>query len=177
MSSHSVGTFLAVLLLLGAGFLALAATTGRRRWLAHDDARTIAALVAGGATAASLYFSEVAGFVPCELCWYQRIAMYPLAVIVPIAAARRDATADIYVRVIAGVGLLIALYHVQLQAFPSQGSFCTAAAPCTASPLEVLGFATIPMMSAASFAGILALTVIPFNPLERAPDADPARDE
>lgn len=117
----------------------------------------LAAVVAVGATTGSLYFSEVAGFVPCELCWFQRIAMYPLAVVLPIAAVRNDASILRYAQVLAGIGLVIALYHSQLQAFPSQSSFCELTNPCTSSPITTLRWVTIPHMSAASFLVIGAL--------------------
>ena len=58
--------------------------------LADDAGLWIAATVALTATLGSLYFSEVAHYVPCRLCWFQRIAMYPLAVVLVIAAVRRD---------------------------------------------------------------------------------------
>ena len=56
----------------------------------HPNAMGLAWVVALLATTGSLYFSEIAGFVPCTLCWYQRIAMYPLVVILAVGAARRD---------------------------------------------------------------------------------------
>ncbi len=69
-----------------------------------DAALWIAFLVAGTATAGSLYFSEVANFVPCQLCWYQRIAMYPLAVILLVAAIRRDRSVRWYAGPLAAGG-------------------------------------------------------------------------
>ena len=69
-----------------------------------DAALWIAFLVAATATAGSLYFSEVADFVPCQLCWFQRIAMYPLAVILLVAAIRRDRGVRWYVGPLAAIG-------------------------------------------------------------------------
>jgi disulfide bond formation protein DsbB len=74
-----------------------------------------AAAVGVTATLGSLYYSEIVGFVPCTLCWYQRICMYPLAVILPIAAARGDEGVRRYVTPLAVVGAGISAYHYLVQ--------------------------------------------------------------
>ena len=71
-----------------------------------DAALWLAFLVAATATAGSLYFSEVADYVPCQLCWFQRIAMYPLAVVLLVAAIRRDRSVRWYVGPLAAIGAL-----------------------------------------------------------------------
>jgi disulfide bond formation protein DsbB len=159
MSTDAVANFFALLLVGGAvGVVALLARRGTREALT-ESALPLAALVAAGAMGGSLYFSEVADFIPCELCWFQRIAMYPLAVVLTLAAVRRDRAILPYAATLAGAGLLISLYHVQLQAFPDQGSFCELANPCSESWVEALGFMTIPQMAAIAFALVLALTI------------------
>ena len=122
-------------------------------------AMLLASLVAVGAMLGSLYFSEIRGFLPCEWCWYQRIAMYPLAVILPIAAFRRDRKIIPYALLLTAGGAGISIYHYQLQAFPSQGSSCSLNASCTYRWIEVFGFASIPMLALGSFIliGILLL--------------------
>lgn len=120
----------------------------------------LAAMLAVGATAASLYLSEVAGFIPCELCWYQRIAMYPLAALMTVAVVRRDHGGFVYATPLAVAGLGVALYHVQLQLFPNQSSFCDAANPCTSSPAKAFDLLTIPQMSAMAFALFLCLALL-----------------
>ena len=119
----------------------------------------LASLVAVGATLGSLYFSEVRGFLPCDWCWYQRIAMYPLAVILPMATFRRDRRIIPYALVFTAAGAGISIYHYQLQAFPGQGSSCSLNASCTYRWIEVFGFASIPMLALGSFVliGILLL--------------------
>jgi disulfide bond formation protein DsbB len=107
------------------------------------------------AMAGSLYFSERAGFVPCELCWYQRIAMYPLAVILPIAAFRRDRSVLPYAAVVAVIGLCVSAYHVYIQAFPDESNFCEITNPCSAKWVEAYGWITIPWMAGLSFVTIL----------------------
>lgn len=111
----------------------------------------VTALVAVGATLGSLYLSEGAGLIPCELCWLQRIAMYPLAIILPMARIRSDLAVLPYVRVLAGLGLLVSLYHVQLQLFPDQSSFCELDNPCSSTVAEAFGIFTIPQLAAGSF--------------------------
>jgi len=121
------------------------------------NAVQLAAAVAVGALVGSLGFSELAGFVPCELCWYQRAAMYPLAVILPLAAWRGCGPRLLLgVRVLALAGLAVAVYHVQLQWNPEQGSWCALANPCSSHWVKAFGFVTIPQLSALSFALILA---------------------
>lgn len=118
----------------------------------------LAAGVAIIATAGSLYLSETVGLIPCKLCWFQRIAMYPLALILPIAAFRRDHGARLYVAVLATIGAGIALYHRLIQAYPSldTGS-CSASGPSCSSPLiKQFGFVTIPYMALSAFVLILA---------------------
>jgi len=114
-------------------------------------------LVAGTATAGSLYFSEVKGFVPCELCWFQRIFMYPLALLFLVAAVTRARLPSRYVVPLAGIGLLFSVYHYQLQLFPEQETICTGVVPCIVKYVEEFGFVTIPFMAASGFAALLLL--------------------
>lgn len=114
--------------------------------------------VAATSMAGSLYYSEVAGYIPCELCWWQRIAMYPLTLVLLIAVARDDRGIRRYVGPVALVGLLISSYHYAIQTFPSlQGTVCAVDAPCTARWVEVYGFISIPFMAMCGFALIGAI--------------------
>lgn len=160
MASDTVVNFLAALLLLGAAVFLGALLAKERREAFRSGAALLASVLAVGATAASLYFSEIAGYLPCELCWYQWIAMYPLAILTVGAAVRDGRSLSPYIQMIAVLGFAIAVYHVQLQAFPDQQSFCGLTNPCTESPTKAFGAITIPQMSALSFAGIAALTTL-----------------
>jgi disulfide bond formation protein DsbB len=115
--------------------------------------------VAATATLGSLYLSEIVHLIPCTYCWYQRIAMYPLAVILFIAALRQDHGIRIYAAALAGIGAIIAAYHRLIQAYPDLdgGSSCSATVPCSAAYLEIFGFITIPYMALSGFLLILAL--------------------
>jgi disulfide bond formation protein DsbB len=119
----------------------------------------LAGAVAIAATVGSLYLSEVVHLIPCKLCWYQRIAMYPLAVLLPVAAWRKDNDFRLYAAIAAVIGLGVATWHRLMQAFPSLDSGACAAVgpPCSAPYIMEFGFVTIPYMAMSSFALILAL--------------------
>lgn len=122
----------------------------------------VAFLVALVATGGSLYYSEVADYLPCKLCWFQRICMYPLALILGVAALRRDRGVRWYALPLAGVGFAIAAYHTWLQAYPPEGgsSFCTADASCVERYVWEFGFVSLPFMAMSGFALIIALMLL-----------------
>lgn len=159
MSTETVATLFTLLLVAGlvGSLLLFVAPAARPRLVA--EAPRLAAVVAVGATLGSLYFSEWAGFVPCKLCWYQRIAMYPMAVILPIAVLRRERQIMGYSFVLAAIGLVTSSYHINLQASKSESTFCAIDDPCSAKWVEAFGFVTIPQMAAMSFFLIIMLAV------------------
>lgn len=109
------------------------------------------------ATFGSLYYSEVMHFPPCNLCWYQRIAFYPLAIILGMAVYKGDKSIIPYAAVLASVGFLFALYHVLEQYVPgfSPINLCGAGADCKNAYVSYFGFIDIPLMSAVGFLAIL----------------------
>jgi disulfide bond formation protein DsbB len=134
----------------------------RLRAALAPNALWFAWIVATVATLGSLYLSEVAHFIPCTLCWYQRIGMYPLPVILGIAAFHRDLGIRRYVVPVAAVAGFISLYHYQLERFPGQGeSFCTVQAPCTIVWIWRFHFISIPFMARSAFALIVTLLTLP----------------
>ncbi len=113
------------------------------------------------ATLGSLYYSEVAHFIPCTLCWYQRIAMYPLAIVLGIAAFRRDGGIWRYAVPLAATGLAISIYHTFIEWFPSLAAdFCSLEVPCSAAYVTEFGFVGIPFMAACGFAVIIVLLLV-----------------
>ena len=122
----------------------------------------LAFVVSAGATAGSLYFSEVADYIPCQLCWYQRIAMYPLAVITLVAAIRNDRRVAWYTVPIAAIGAVIAAYHVLIEWRPSlDAGACSAAGPaCTDVWFREFGFVTLAFMALAGFIAVMVFTVV-----------------
>ena len=120
-----------------------------------------AALVATVATAGSLYLSEGGHLVPCRLCWYQRTMMYPLAVILIVAAVRRDWSIRPYAITLALIGAAISTWHVLIEWYPSleSGSSCDPTNPCSALPLNrYAGYLSIPTMAGSAF--LLVATVL-----------------
>jgi disulfide bond formation protein DsbB len=167
-------------LVAGAGAIALAVARLAARSsppvarfvAALDDAVLwLAFLVAATATAGSLYFSEVAHFIPCNLCWYQRIAMYPLSLILLIAAIRGDHGVRWYVGPLAAAGALISTYHYLVEWHPSLegGGVCAVTAPCTLPWFREMGFVTLALMALCGFAAILVL-VVPWSPRSPLPE-------
>jgi disulfide bond formation protein DsbB len=138
---------------------------GRLEPLRDDVGRIalpLAWLVALVTTLGSLYYSKVQSFVPCELCWYQRICVYPFALILGIAAWRRDAGIRVYAIPVFAVGMAIAAYHTWIQAYPpSNGtSFCTIEAPCTTRYVWEFGFVSLPFMALSAFVGMTVLLLV-----------------
>src|SRR5215216_2101426 len=122
----------------------------------------IALLAAWVAMLGSLYFSEVAGYVPCILCWYQRILMYPLTLILAVGLLRKDANLPFFVLPFSVLGLCVASYHYLLEKtdiFDAMAT-CQASAPCTTAWINWFGFITIPFLSLIGFLTITLMTVI-----------------
>jgi disulfide bond formation protein DsbB len=121
----------------------------------------LAWIVATVTTLGSLYYSEHAGFVPCELCWYQRILMYPLVIVLGVAWIRRDAKVWMTALVFVVLGAPLSLYHWLVERVPAfaESSSCSVSVPCTAPWFEKLGFVTLAWMAMSSFLLIGALMV------------------
>lgn len=128
-----------------------------RRFVTGHGQRAMFA-VAAIAMAGSLYYSNVVGFTPCDLCWYQRIAMYPLAVLLGVTVVSRGRLEPKYIVAMAGIGLAISIYHYQLQLFPEQQEFCTSSSvSCTGKYVNQFGFVSIPFMAGSAFLTVLLL--------------------
>jgi len=126
----------------------------------REIAHWLAFVVAGTAMVGSLYFSEVADYVPCKLCWYQRIAMYSLAVILLVAAIKHDAGVTKYAIPLAVIGAGISTYHYLLEWFPSiETNVCSIDVPCTTIWFREFGFTTLSFMALSGFLLIIALMV------------------
>ncbi len=151
-----------------------------RNWM---TVLAFAAAVALVCTLGSLYLSEVEPkYPPCRYCWFQRIFMYPLAVLLPIAWFRRDRAAKWYGIALASIGGAIATYHVMLERIPAldTGS-CDPTNPCTIRWIDEWGgWITIPSMALVGFLTIIAaLAFVPARePVDEAdPDLTPNADQ
>ena len=146
----------AVLLLVGLGWLAglrkigwsvVESLEGYELWLAF--------LVSAVATGGSLFFSEIAHFVPCELCWFQRICMYPLSITTLLAGLFDDPRAARYLLPLPVVGAGVSVYHLLVEnRVVGQSNACLISAPggCATKWIEEFGYVTIPVLALTAFA-------------------------
>lgn len=167
MSLSAAQRFFSLLALIAGsgavGIVALCLTPSGRAVLARlaDSALWLAWLVAATATAGSLYFSEVQNFTPCRYCWFQRIAMYPLAVIVLVAALRRDQAARWYAVPLAAIGAAISSYHYLIEWHPQlESGACDPVVPCSVPWFREFGFVSLAFMALCGFAAVLALLLL-----------------
>jgi disulfide bond formation protein DsbB len=160
----------ALVLLIVLGFI-LSRTTpaARERWARVRDGVTpfalhVAWIVAVLATFGSLFLQYVEHFDPCEFCWFQRICMYPLSLLLGIAAFRGDLqVAKRYFIGLSSVGALLAIYHYQLEHVPNEVSVCGTGAgdvPCNVAVFNIFGFISVPFLSMAAFLLITTLLLM-----------------
>lgn len=130
----------------------------QRHWAPLFAAWLIALL----ATAGALFLGEVMGMTPCVLCWYQRIAMFPLAVILGMAVFADDRRGALYAMPFAIVGLALAVYHSALVAgwVPQWWVPCGTGPSCSQQALVIFGDIQIPWLSLAAFFAIAAALTI-----------------
>ena len=112
------------------------------------------------ATLGSLYFSEVRGYEPCELCWYQRIFMYPIVILTTVAYIQKNARIAMTTAVFACIGGCISLYHYGIQklTFLQESAPACGRVPCTGQYINWLGFITIPFLALTAFIIIAAIS-------------------
>jgi disulfide bond formation protein DsbB len=164
--THAIVSLLAVLGLIGQvlivvlALLLLVARERVRRWFWGYElwaAFVVAAIATGG----SLFLSEVAGFIPCEMCWYQRICMYPLSLLTLFAAVHGDYRFARYLLPFPVIGACVSVYHLLIEnhvvATPAQ---CAIGAGCAVKWINYFGYMTIPTLALTAFVlliGFLAL--------------------
>jgi disulfide bond formation protein DsbB len=111
-------------------------------------------LVSSVATGGSLFFSEIAGFIPCELCWYQRICMYPLTIVTLLAAIANDRRVGRYLLPLPLVGAGVSIYHLLVEnGVVHQAQACLLSAPggCATKWINEFGYMTIPTLALTAF--------------------------
>jgi disulfide bond formation protein DsbB len=140
---------LGVLALVGIGRpldVVRASVEGYELWLAF--------LVAAVATGGSLFFSEIAGFVPCELCWYQRVCMFPLSILTLLIALADDYRAARYLLPLPLAGACVAVYQLLIEhGVVRQPQSCSLSAPggCATKWINEFGYVTIPALTLTGF--------------------------
>ncbi len=121
----------------------------------------IALLATLFASAMSLYYSDVIGYPPCDLCWWQRITWYPQVILFGIALWVKDRTVVLYSIALSVIGLLIGVYNHVLQVYPSGGLPCPAGAVSCAQIFYLeFGYITFPMLAITFFAFLIVLMLI-----------------
>lgn len=117
------------------------------------------------ATAGSLFFSEVLGYLPCELCWVQRIFMYPIVIISTAALLKKNIEMSYPILYLSGIGMLFSIYHYSLQKVPflqDAGGFC-GQVPCNLQYINYFGFITIPFLAGVAFIVIFISQIFIFK--------------
>jgi disulfide bond formation protein DsbB len=120
-------------------------------------------LVASIATGGSLFFSDIVGFPPCELCWYQRICMYPLSILLLLMALAGDHRAARYLLPLPVVGACVSVYHLLVEnRWIEQTNACLASAPggCAVKWINKFGYMTIPTLALSAFLLLIALLLL-----------------
>ncbi len=162
---ETLSATLAVIVAIAAVVIAVSWATGQELVLGavREFRATITLCIAGGAMLGSLYFSEIANYIPCRFCWFQRIAMYPIAMIGLVSFIRRDAGARMYVLPIAAIGACISAWHYLIEWRPAldTGS-CAATGPsCTDIWFRSFGFLTLAGMALIGFLALIIVNAIP----------------
>lgn len=119
-------------------------------------------LIASISTLGSLFFSEIMKFPPCVLCWYQRICLFPLVLMLSMGLFPFDKSVVKFALPLALAGWFIAFYHNLLYSgiIPESLQPCSQGVSCTEVNLDLFGFLTIPILSLIAFSTIVALLVI-----------------
>lgn len=127
-----------------AGDLLRSALWGYELWAAF----VVAAIATGG----SLFFSEIAGFVPCDLCWFQRICMYPLSILTLFAAFHNDHRIARYLIPLPVVGACVSIYHLLVENHVVRTpQACRVGAGCAVKWINEFGYITIPTLALTGF--------------------------
>jgi disulfide bond formation protein DsbB len=119
-------------------------------------------LLVTAATLGSLFFSEVMDLPPCSLCWYQRIFMFPLPILLLMGLFPLDAKVVRYALPLALAGWAIAAYQtlLQLGIIPESAAPCSQGVSCSSAYLELFGFVSIPVLSLLAFSGVVGLLIL-----------------
>ena len=143
-------------------------TIGTTRGSFNATLPYLAWFIALASIAGSLFFSEVMQLPPCVLCWYQRIAMYPLVLIIGTGIILRDVRMKTYALPLCLAGLLVSIYHnlIYYGLIPEGLTPCSEGVPCNAVQIELLGFITIPLMGLGAFVS-LAVCLLLYRPEEK----------
>lgn len=168
MNSDAVQTFSALLALvaLAGGLITFLSLVVRSSWAdtwiatVREYGVWAMCAITSTATVGSLYFSESVGYAPCKYCWYQRIAMYSIAIITLVAAVMKDNGIARYTIALAPLGLAVSVYHYLLEwGVINQKSACSLDVPCTTIWFREFGFVTLCFMAGCAFIAVIAFSI------------------
>ena len=142
-------------------FLAKNKSSDRYLKLISHNAYLISFLITMGGMVLSLVYSDIIGYAPCTLCWYQRVLLYPEALLLGIALWKEDRTITDYIIALSGIGMLLSIYQKYIE-LGGHGIIPCAATAASCSKIYVLefGYITIPVMALTSFTFIIVLMLI-----------------
>jgi disulfide bond formation protein DsbB len=125
----------------------------------------LAAAVTATSTLGSLYFSEIANYTPCILCWYQRTMMYPLGVVLTVFAVARRRGAGWVAVPLGLIGIVVSAYHFLLERVPGLHSpMCSTEVPCNVVWFAEFGFVSLAFMAFTGFLAAIVFTTLPAEP-------------
>jgi len=157
----SIGTlFLQIVSVLLIVMIATKDKGGLAKWFA-DKSLVLVFAVTAGSMLASLFYSEVIGYLPCLLCWYQRIAIYAIAIVALVAIIKKTSN-DVwkYITTFGFLGLIVAIFHVFSRKTNSEIFDCSASGPsCLQELFTKFGYIDIPVMSLTILAFVLILAL------------------
>jgi hypothetical protein len=129
-------------------------------WVARNSSWILRVLFVG-ATLGSIIYAEFLGFAPCVLCWYQRLVIFPMAILLFTADITKNALLRTQTLIFTSAGLAVALFHNYITIFPSAGDVCGIdGVSCTVLYVFKFGYVTIPMMSATVLLAGVLLTLL-----------------
>ncbi|MEK7609203.1 MAG: disulfide bond formation protein B [Patescibacteria group bacterium] len=161
-AANNIFFILAVLGQVGIAILIIARLAKKNLPFIRNRVLLLSFLVALAAVLGSLFYSEVAGYPPCELCWYQRIFMFPQVFILGLALIKKDIAVIPYVKTLSIVGALVAGYQSLLQMNLVPSLLCSATTPSCAQRFVMgFGYITLPVMSLTAF--LLLILILSFR--------------
>lgn len=170
VSTEFVTQFLSILTLIGGIFIImfLVFFVYNKVWskkqfkidFLNNNALIFAFIVALTATLGSLFYSEIAGYTPCKLCWFQRIFMYPLVILFGVALMRKARNIIYYVIPLSMIGGAISIYHYIIQRTEYAASCVEGGVSCTSKYVFHFGYITIPMMALTAFGLIIIFSYL-----------------
>jgi len=128
--------------------------------LISENYITIIFIIGAAAAVGSLALSEILNYVPCKLCWYQRIFMYPIGLISLVSLIFNESRIKKFVLALSIVGILISTYHILMQVFPKAFECSDEVAKCSAVQFAQYGYITIPVMAFTTFALIILISLL-----------------